>query len=58
MNEFYDFLNQQSGDRLLGYGVIFLISLRITAQLLYLIFDSISSAFKNRKKRNDEKNIN
>jgi len=40
MKEFYDFLNQQSGTRLFGYGVVFLATVYYIMQGLVYIFQS------------------
>jgi len=45
MTEFFEFLNHQSGDRLAGYGMLFLVA-------LYIVFRSlveIITAFKKGK---------
>lgn len=50
MNEFYNFLNHQNGNRLFWYGLVILIALYIIVKGLALIFDAIFSAFKRSKK--------
>jgi len=46
METLFEFLNQQSSGRLLGYGVIFLVSVYYIMQGLIYIFQAI---FKRRK---------
>ena len=46
MNELLQFLNEQSGDRLLGYGVGFLIFTYYIMQGLVYIFQAIFSSKK------------
>ncbi len=46
MSELFNFLNHQSGGRLFGYGVIFLLSVYWIMQGLVYIFSAI---FKSKK---------
>lgn len=41
MKELYDFLNSQSDERLLGFGIVFCISMYYITQSLVFIFHSI-----------------
>lgn len=58
MKELFDFLNAQSGDRLLGYGLILIIALFIIVNGLMSIVSSITSIFKNKQKKVLEKDKN
>ena len=46
MKELFEFLNHQSGERLVGYGIIFLVFTFYIMQGLVCIFEAI---FKNKK---------
>ena len=58
MKEILEFLNEQSGLRLFGYGLVLIIIVVVIMNGLNSIFESISSIFKTRHKketRKDEK---
>ena len=52
MENLFEFLNQQSGDRLFGYAVVFLVFTYYVMQGLVYIFQAI---FQNKKKENERK---
>lgn len=45
----FEFLNSQSGDRLAGYGVLFIIVVAIVVSGLVSIIEHISNAIKRKK---------
>lgn len=46
MKEFYQFLNNSSGDRIFFYGLVLLITLYIIGWIFINIFDAIARIFK------------
>jgi hypothetical protein len=49
MNDFYNFLNHQSGSRLFFYGIILLFAINIIVTGIYKILKVIFSTFKRDK---------
>lgn len=57
MKELLEFLNEQNGMRLLGYGILLITILSIIFDSLSKIFILIINGIKNKKEKNINNNI-